>query len=275
MRHVVFTQNNEHATQFLGKYDYSVALISYWLNGIPTLEENNHMTNPFYLYFFRNLFMRDFDYYVSNINLFTHPQLHLYPMLGVRQLISDVPTSNSEEFTLGGEIFFESRFSNYNFGQYSPKQLISVDSAREAISVMGKSSFDPTYEYVSLRGDMATFEFKGASTGSISYDKNAVIFNGEAETDEETMHVLPILFSNCLESSAGNSLIRVNLLLTGIIFSGDTRDKISFEGPPFHNECLKTDIFDVETYGLRDMKYPYPLDADRPAIREFFASPWR
>ena len=217
--------------------------------------------------------MRDFDYYVSNINLFTHPQLQLYPMLGVRQLISDVPTSNSEEFSLAGEIFFESRFSNYNFGQYSPKQLIAVDSAREAISVMGKSSFDPTYEYVSLRGDVATFEFKGASTGSISYDNNAVIFKGEA--DEETMHVLPILFSNCLESSAGNSLIRVNLLLTGIIFSGDTRDKISFEGPPFNNECLKTDIFDVETYGLRDMKYPYPLDADRPAIREFFASPWR
>ena len=78
-----------------------------------------------------------------------------------------------------------------------------------------------------------------------------------------------------LEASAGNSLIRVNLLLTGIIFSGDTRDKISFEGPPFNNECLKTDIFDVETYGLLDMKYPYPLDADRPAIREFFASPWR
>ena len=53
--------------------------------------------------------MRDFDYYVSNINLFTHPQLHLYPMLGVRQLISDVPTSNSEEFTLGGDIFFEGK----------------------------------------------------------------------------------------------------------------------------------------------------------------------
>ena len=128
----------------------------------------------------------------------------------------------------GGEIFFESRFSNYNFGQYSPKRLISVDSAREAISVMGESSFDPTYEYVSLRGDLANFEFKGTSTGRISYDRNAVIFNGEA--DEETMHVLPILFSNCLESSAGNNLIRVNLLLTGIIFSGDTRDQISFEG---------------------------------------------
>ena len=54
-----------------------------------------------------------------------------------------------------------------------------------------------------------------------------------------------------------------------------TRDKISIEGPPFNNECLKADIFDVEAYGLRDMKYPYPLDADRPAIKEFFASPWR
>ena len=272
VRHVIFTQNNEHPSEFLGTYGYSVALISYWLKGIPTLEEHNHMTNPFYLYFFRNLFMRSDDYYLTNHNHFTYPRLHLYPMLGVRQLFSDIPTKHSQRFSLRDEEFYKSQFQNYNYGQYSPTKAIGVNNAREAVTVMGDSSFDPVHEYVVLKEDLVNSELNRVSSGQINYESNAIIFNGE--TNGKTLHVLPVLFSNCLTSSAGNSLIRVNLLLTGVIFRGHTSDRISYSGPPFNNNCLKKDKLDVERYGLRDKVYSYPSETDRPAIKRFLASPW-
>ena len=272
MKHMIFTQNNEHTSEFLGKYGYSASLISYWLNGIPTLEENNHMTSPFYIYFFRNLFMRSDDYYVTNQNHFTHPRLHLYPMLGVHQLVSDIPTKNSQKFALVDEIFYKTEFKNYNYGQYSPKKAIGVSNAREAVVVMGDPSFDPIREYIILNEDLLNSELNSVSSGRINYERNAIRFEGE--TEGKTLHVLPIIFSNCLNSSAGNSLIRVNLLLTGILFTGQTSDRISYRGPPFNNNCLKEDILDIKRFSLRDREYAYPLEADRPAIKKFLASPW-
>ncbi len=272
MKHVVFTQNNEHSSQFLGKYDYSVALISYWLNGIPTLEENNQMTSPFYLYFFRNLFMRDDDYYMTNLNLFTYPQLHLYPMLGVRQLFSDIPTNRSQQFNLGDEVFFETNFPNYNYGQYSPKKMIKVDNAREAIVAMADPSFDATQEYVVLNEDIFDDELTGESTGQIKYESNGIRFSGDS--NGKTLHVLPMIFSNCLTSEDGNLLVRVNLLLTGVVFTGQVSDRITYSGPPFSNECLKKDILDVERYSLRDREYAYPIASDKANFDGFLASPW-
>ena len=272
MKHVVFTQNNEHSSQFLGKYDYSVALISYWLNGIPTLEENNHMTSPFYLYFFRNLFMRDDDYYMTNLNLFTYPQLHLYPMLGVRQLFSDIPTNRSQQFNLSDEVFFETNFPNYNYGQYSPKKMIKVDNAREAIVAMADPSFDATQEYVVLNEDIFDDELTGESTGQIKYESNGIRFSGDS--NGKTLHILPMIFSNCLTSEDGNLLVRVNLLLTGVVFTGQVSDRITYSGPPFSNECLKKDILDVERYSLRDREYAYPIASDKANFDGFLASPW-
>mgnify|MGYP006419766183 CR=1 FL=1 len=271
-KHVTFTQNNEHSSQFLGKYDHSVAIVSYWLNEIPTLEENNLVTNPFYMYFFRNLFMRDDDYYMTNLNFFTYPRLHLYPMLGVRHLFSDVPTDRSQPFDLSGTMFFKTTFPNYNYGQYSPKKSIRVESAREALVAMGDPSFNPTREYVVLNDDILTDDLSAESTGQINYESNGIRFTGNS--NGKTLHVLPVVFSNCLKSENGNRLVRVNLLLTGIVFTGQVSDRISYSGPPFSNDCLKKDISDVDRFNLRDREYAYPIDADKASFDRFLASPW-
>jgi len=272
MKHVIFAQNNEHSSQFLGKYGRSAALVSYWLNGIPTLEENSIVTNPFYLYFFRNLFTRDDDYYMTNLNFFTVPQMHLYALLGVRDLISDFPTHGSDQFVLEDTTFFKKTFPDYNYGQYAPGTPINVGSAREAVRVMGDPLFDPIREYVVLEGDLSQDKPLGKSTGQINFQKNGIRFVGES--NGTTLHVLPVLFSNCLVSENGNQLVRVNLLLTGIIFDGEISDRISYDGPPFHNDWLKDDIKDVKRFNLRDRSYAYPPDADKANLEGFLRSPW-
>jgi hypothetical protein len=269
----MFSQNNESATkadQFLGKYGRSAALISYWLNGIPTLEENNLVTNPFYLYFFRNLFTQHDDYYMTNLNFFTVPQMHLYPMLGVRNLVSDMPTESGDQLILAGTPFFRKNFENYNFGQYAPKHPVRVASAREAIRIMGESSFNSIEEFVIMDDTFVPTELSKGSIGRIQYQDNGIKFFGNSKG--KTLHVLPVVFSNCLVAENGSRLIRVNLLLTGIIFEGQISEKISYQGPPFRNSCLKKDISDVEEFNLRDREYAYPEKADKPtfnSLRDF------
>ena len=83
-----------------------------------------------------------------------------------------------------------------------------------------------------------------------------------------------MIFSNCLTSEDGNLLVRVNLLLTGVVFTGQVSDRITYSGPPFSNECLKKDILDVERYSLRDREYAYPIASDKANFDGFLASPW-
>ena len=230
------------------------------------------MTNPFYIYFFRNLFMRDDDYYMTNLNFFTVPQLHLYPMLGVRNLISDVPTSKSDQFVLGDTTFYKTTLSDYNYGQYAPKTRLEVNSAKGAIKIMKNSSFDPLREVVVFMGDLEQDTFLGNSTGQISHKNNGIQFIGSSSG--KALHVLPVIFSNCLRSENGNKLVRVNLLLTGIVFDGEVSDRIFFGGPPFRNDCLKTDVEDIERFYLRDRAYAYPSDANKANLDGFLSSPW-
>jgi len=272
LKHVIFTQNNEHSSQFLGKYGYSTAIVSYWLNRYPTLEQNSHMTNPFYIYFFRNLFTREDDYYMTNLNFFTVPQIHLYPMLGVRNLISDIPTPGSSQFVLGDTEFFQTTFGGYNYGQYAPTTPIEVGSARESISIMSDPTFDARRKFVVMNGDISEDRPFTKSAGQMRFWRNGIHFTGKS--NGKALHLLPVLFSNCLSSEAGNKLVRVNLLLTGIIFDGETSDRISYDGPPFRNDCLKDDIKDIKRFNLRDRSYAYPPDADKANLKGFFASPW-
>ena len=71
-----------------------------------------------------------------------------------------------------------------------------------------------------------------------------------------------MIFSNCLVSEDGYQLVRVNLILTGIIFEGNVSTKLSFKGPPFDNSCLSRDIVDIETFNLTARAFPYPSHYD-------------
>jgi len=271
VEHVTFTQNNEHDGGFFSSYGRSSALISYWLNGMQTLEENNHMTNPFYLYLFRNLFMQKDDYYLTNLNLFTRPNLNLYPLFGVRELITDKETIGSEKFQVGSTILYRTLFP-YNKGQYAPKNPIKVTSAADAVKRLESPDFDPKNEFTVYRDWQYSLSPSVVSDGQIRFSKNGIEFIGK--TNEKTLHLLPVIYSNCLRSAVGNTLVRVNLILTGIIFDKDTEDRIQYKGPPFNNNCIKKDISDIRKYNLRDRKYPYPSQSDNPAIRRFYSSPW-
>lgn len=269
-----FTQNNE-GDFFYNRYGHTTSLISYWLNDQPTLEENNHMTNPFYVYFFRRLFMQPDDYYGTNGNIFTRPRKHLYPMLGVEYLFSDDGTLSDQvtKLILNEERFFLHRNSNFNSGQFSPSEINYVNNAEQAIKHLDDSSFDPTRTALVHEQEeqlMSQYRLVSSQYGGISYEKNGIVFEGHSTGI--SLNVLPVIFSNCLVSEDGHKLVRVNLLLTGIIFEENITTKLSFKGPPFDNSCLSRDIDDIETFKLTAQAFPYPNHydhTDKSLLRDY------
>ena len=53
----------------------------------------------------------------------------------------------------------------------------------------------------------------------------------------------------------GHQLVRVNLILTGIMFKGSIEDEITFHGPSLVNECLKKGKEDIKKLILRIKKF--------------------
>jgi len=261
----LFFQNNE-GNYFFQRYGRTTSLISYWLNGQRTLEENNHLTNPFYVYFFRSLFMRDNDYYGTNGNYFTRPQVHLYPMLGVQYLFSDQLAlfDNTDKIVLEDDRFFLYTVDDFNFGQYSPTQFHYVSDAEKAVQIMKQTNFDATNFAIAHDKDkhfLSNYELVPSPNGEIDYTANEVIFEGTSSGT--SLNVLPILFSNCLVAEGGYRLVRVNLILTGIVFEGEVKTKLDFKGPPFRNKCLSKDIAEIDQFDLRRKYFPYPETYDR------------
>ena len=240
-----FHQNNEGGG-FFEKYGRSTSILSYWAQGQPTLEENNHLTGPFFQYFFRNLFMRPFDYYGTNGNFFTLPQRHLYPMLGVGLLLTDDPHGQGKELILGDDSFFVEHYSPINNGQYSPTVLKVYSTGVEATTALASSDFNPELVALIDIKDKALLDMPKvvpSSAASFSYVENGIAFKGDSKGT--SISLLPVRFSRCLKSSRKLQLFRANLLLTGVVFSGNVEERIEFRGPPFDNSCLREDHRDA------------------------------
>ena len=187
-------------------------------------------------------------------------------MLGVEYLFSDDGTLSDQvtKLILNEERFFLHRNSNFNSGQFSPSEINYVNNAEQAIIQLDDSSFDPRRAALVHEQEeqlMSQYRLVPAQYGGITYEKNGVVFEGRSTGI--SLNVLPVIFSNCLVSEDGYELVRVNLILTGVIFEENITTKLSFKGPPFDNSCLSNDIDDIKTFKLTAHAFPYPNHYDR------------
>src|SRR5262245_48247218 len=71
-------------------------------------------------------------------------------------------------------------------------------------------------------------------------------------TDGTSLVVLPQQFSHCLRArDARVRLVRANLMMTGVVFSGDIDTDIVFEYGIFSTGCRRIDIADIKRLRLR------------------------
>ena len=84
------------------------------------------------------------------------------------------------------------------------------------------------------------------------------------KSDGTSLVVLPQQFSHCLRArDPGVRFVRANLLLTGMIFSGEVDTDISFDYGLFSPACRYADLRDFKQLDLRiDLRVPH-LQGDR------------
>lgn len=72
------------------------------------------------------------------------------------------------------------------------------------------------------------------------------------QTDGTSLVVLPQQFSNCLRArSESVRLVRANLMLTGVIFSGEIDTDIGSDYGIFTPRCRRSDISDIKSLELQ------------------------
>jgi hypothetical protein len=71
-------------------------------------------------------------------------------------------------------------------------------------------------------------------------------------SDGISLVVLPQQYSNCLRAHDGRvRLLRANLIMTGIMFSGALNTDISFDYGIFSPGCRRADLADMKQLGIK------------------------
>lgn len=240
--------------------------IGLWWHNIPTLFSYNQFMTPDYYYVTTRFFSAPNDLQQRSVVVLTHPDARLLELFGVRFMISErkldlvndmtlrdefewlwpgsTPSSSGDPSYRRAQFLYELRHPN--LGDYSPNQQIFVKTANDAIQKMRDRNFDPAKQVIVS----ATIpqDLTAAERVSLVWDRNEI--RVKATSPGCSLLVLPLAFSNCLDISSKHrrvekcspKLIRTDIALTGVLFSGDLDATISLRLGAFSSVFGK--IFD-------------------------------
>jgi hypothetical protein len=136
---------------------------------------------------------------------------------------------------------------NANVGNFSPTEVMTARSAAEIIATLATANFDFTRQAV-LSTEVRDRLVPGRNM-KLSVVRGGLHISGHSEGT--SLVVLPLQFSNCLRADdARVRLVRANLIMTGIIFSGAVDTDISFDYGIFSPGCRRADFADMKQLGI-------------------------
>lgn len=181
----------------------------------------------------------------------------LLALLGVRFVITDSPINglaSAKEEVSGVDRLFAYRLSQPNTGDYSPTEVVPPTRARDFLMYFGRQEFDPRKQVVAslpIVVDVLTPAVKSR------YEFDGVAIHIAARSEGHSLLVLPLEFSRCLmieATSGAPSLFRADLLLTGVLFTGELDATIRLHtGPYIRPMCRLADLKDLIDFGVRDL----------------------
>jgi hypothetical protein len=248
------------------QYDEFLTLSDLWAAGVPTTNEYSQLVTPQAIYFIHQLFKRNLS---TDLNWF-RPWINggdasfavlfrTFRALGVRYVggyeplhVPGVEHFRSASFPrrrLGNPpgLWVMYEIPDVNVGNYSPTEVTTARSAAEMIAALGAANFDFT------RQGVLSSEIGGrlvpAHDMTLSVVRGGLHVSGRS--DGTSLVVLPQQFSNCLRADdARVRLVRANLIMTGIIFSGVVDTDISFDYGIFSPGCRRADFADMKQLGI-------------------------
>jgi hypothetical protein len=189
--------------------------------------------------------------------------------LGTRFVLSDRRLKDAalmlrhEQRNADGITIYAYELAHPNLGDYSPTKGVVAADAPAMVAVMKDDAFDYRTKVV-VETELLS-PILSASSGQLFYERGGARIRGRSEG--RSLLVVPLQFSNSLKiventssDPASVELRRVNLLETGVLFSGTLDVKLAHVFGPFRGTAGRLqDIADCKRLGIReDGTIPYP-----------------
>lgn len=247
--------------------DTGISLTDLWSRGIPTANEYGQLVTAQSLYFVHKLLKRDIRGHLNQLNLYwSHGQYSenywtALQMLGVRYSVERwplpdklspgvSPTTKPFRPRFQGEdagLWYIYELPNPNVGNYSPTQVLVAATGEETMARISVPGFDFGKQVVlpsAVNGFLVP-----ARDMRFSVNRGALHVSGKS--DGTSLVVLPQQFSNCLRPQDPKvRLVRANLMMTGLVFSGDLDTDILFDYGVVTPDCRRADLADIKRLDL-------------------------
>jgi len=249
------------------QYDEFLTLNSLWVDGVPTTNEYSQLVTPQAIYFIRQLFKRNlstdlnwFRPWINSGDASFQLLFRTFRVLGVRYVggyepfhipgMEDFRSANFPRRPLGYAqglwVIYE--IPNVNVGDFSPTKVTTARSAAEIVAALSGANFDfarqvvlsiEVYDRLVPARDMKLSVIRGG-------------LHVSGYSDGISLVVLPQQYSNCLRAHDGRvRLLRANLIMTGLMFSGALDTDISFDYGIFSPGCRRADLVDMKQLGIK------------------------
>jgi hypothetical protein len=252
---------------YTGGYDEFLTLDSLWVDAVPTINEYSQLVTPQAIYFIEQLLKRnvstDLNWFLPWINSGNGSFAVLFRTiraLGVRYIggyeplhipgIKDFPSANFPRRQPGNPpgLWVIHEISDFNVGDYSPTEITTARSAAEIVAYLSNANFDFVRQAV-LSTEVHD-QLVPARDMKLSVIRGGLHVSGRS--DGTSLVVLPQQFSNCLRAHDSRvRLVRANLIMTGVIFSGVLDTNISFDFGIFSPGCRRVDLKDIKQLGIK------------------------
>ena len=262
-----------------------------WAAGIPTLTEYNQFMTPAYWAFVRMAFTDPEDREIRNIIATRRVDRRLLAAAGVSFVTTDVPIPEPARLRDSLRIPVSAAMTHghaplrrivqrvdhidlqvyelpgANVGNYSPTEIRQVATAAEALAALRESALDPARVAI-------THESVPESLVPADSSPKMMVEPGGlrivADSRGTSMLLLPVEFSRCLSlrgeggSDSAARLVRADLVMTGLIFSGRLDAHLRYYTGPFHNQsCRLDDAKDMKAMSIADAFASMPEYAPR------------
>ncbi len=219
--------------------------------GIPGLFQYNPTITPFFYAVTSRLLGLPGDKQMRNVIVLRDINPPALAMLGVRFVITDREYDGPARLRISVPVKDRTlrlyEIADPNLGNYSPTKVTKLATATDIIARLGQADFNPKTEIVADIGE-AGERLVPARDASLTFLGPSLRI--QAKSDGNSILLLPLEFSRCLEAKAAGSerpaLFRANLVETGIVFSGYLDATLSLRTGPFLNPaCRLRDLFDA------------------------------
>jgi hypothetical protein len=229
--------------QTAGNDEMSLGL---WYYRIPTLFEYNQFLSPAFHALIKRALQRPPIAHQRNITVLTYPDAPVLKLLGVRYVLMPQPDVSLGELRASenraGEPWGLIELAEPNLATYSPTAIETRRDLASTLDFIVEGGVDLSKRAVAREEIGGPLVPVRSSTLSMANEDLHIV----AESDGRSVVIVPLEFSHCIElheahpgEGDGPSLVRIDGLLTGLVFDRHVDAVLSFRIGPLHNPLCR------------------------------------